>query len=157
KQPENFKALYTPELADQVWVKPYRGGKWGAPVAVTGPRESIARCAVAAEGNGTVWVAYSALRGGRHGIFARPLRPGKDPGGEGKLGAELEIVPGGRGQEINPVACTDQQGDVHLLYQTWPTVIRPANPGLRFNLRKVVIRDGKPQAPGAQFSADGNV
>jgi hypothetical protein len=151
EQPENFKALYTPEFADQVWLKSYRAGRWGKPLAVTGPKESIARCAVAVEGNGTVWVTYSAQRGSRHGIFARPARAGKE------LGAELEIVPGGVGQEINPVACTDQQGRVHVLYQTWPTVVRPANPALRLHLRKVVIQDGKVQKPGTQIGSDGSL
>src|SRR5439155_1507501 len=31
EQPKDFKALYTPAFADQVWVKSYRGGKWSAP------------------------------------------------------------------------------------------------------------------------------
>src|SRR5262245_820004 len=31
KQPESFKSLHTPEFADQVWVKSYRGGKWSEP------------------------------------------------------------------------------------------------------------------------------
>src|SRR5262249_34888520 len=115
------------------------------------PKESIARCAVAVEGNGTVWTIYSALRRGRHGIFVRPVRAGKGPG------AEVELVRGGAGQEINPVACTDHGGAVRILYQTWPTVVRPGNPALRLHLRKVVLRDGKLEPRGTAIGADGNL
>ena len=62
EQPENFKALYTPEFGDQVFVKSYRDGKWSIPLVVTGPKEDIVRCAIAAEGNGDVWVVYGANR-----------------------------------------------------------------------------------------------
>src|SRR5262249_28014237 len=96
KQPDNFKHLYKPEFADQVWVRAYRGGKWGEPVSLTGARESIARCAIAAEGDGTVWVFYSALREGRHRMYARPLRAKADPGPE-------QEIKGWLGPEIAPV------------------------------------------------------
>ena len=45
KQPDNFKDLYKPEFTDQVWIRSCQGGKWSDPIAVTGPSESIARCA----------------------------------------------------------------------------------------------------------------
>jgi hypothetical protein len=114
EQPADFKALYTPEFADQVWVKSYRGGKWSEPIAVTGPRESIARCAIAVEGDGTVWVAYSAYRNGTHGIFLRPVRA-KD-----ELGPELQPqLTKGEGSHINPVMRTDQKGQIWLAHQWW--------------------------------------
>jgi hypothetical protein len=112
--PENFKSLYTPEFADQVWVKSYRGGKWTEPIAITGPRESIARCAIAAEGDGTLWVAYSAYRNGTHGIFLRPVR------GKGELGTEQQpLLTKGEGSHINPVMRTDQKGRVWLAHHWW--------------------------------------
>ena len=45
EQPENFKALYTPEFADQLFVKYYREGKWSEPIAVTEANEDLMRCA----------------------------------------------------------------------------------------------------------------
>ena len=56
REPRDFKALYVPEFADQVMVKYYRGGKWSEPIAVTDAKQDIVRVAVAAEGNGDVWV-----------------------------------------------------------------------------------------------------
>src|SRR5205814_131304 len=62
EQPRDFKALYQPGFADQLFVKAYRGGHWSDPIAVTGANEDLARCAIGAEGNGTVWVVYAANR-----------------------------------------------------------------------------------------------
>src|SRR6202022_3357363 len=47
EQPASFKALYSPEFGDQLFVKSYRAGKWSEPIAVSGPREDLVRCAVA--------------------------------------------------------------------------------------------------------------
>src|SRR5262249_17859837 len=71
EQPRDFKAFYTPEFGDQLFVKSYRAGKWSEPIAVTGPKEDLVRCAVAAEGDGTVWVTYSAFRDGKHRVYGR--------------------------------------------------------------------------------------
>src|SRR5262249_6719205 len=76
QQPKDFKAYYTPEFGDQLFVKSYRDGKWTKPVAITGPKEDLSRCAIAAEGDGTVWVTYSAFRDGKHNLLARPIKDG---------------------------------------------------------------------------------
>src|SRR5262249_55909221 len=79
EQPKDFKELYTPEFRDQLFVKYFRDGKWSEPIAVTEPREDLARCAIAAEGDGTVWAAYSAHRQGNFDVYARPIAAGADP------------------------------------------------------------------------------
>ncbi len=132
KQPEDFKALYTPEFADQVFVKSYRGGKWGEPIAVTGANESIARCAVAVEENGDVWVAYSAFRKGKHDIYARSLR--RNAGGAPQRGQELSVSSGG-GPHLAPVICTGPKGEVVLTFQSWL--------GQSFGTHQTVFRDGR--------------
>jgi hypothetical protein len=110
-QPESFKALYKPDFADKVWLKSYRGGKWSEPMAVTGPSESIARCAVAVDANGTVLVAYSAMRGGRHQLVAHVVDP--------KAGAkEVALATEGL-SDLSPVACTLQDGTAVLGFQQW--------------------------------------
>jgi hypothetical protein len=113
QQPDTFKDLYTPEFADQVWLKSYRGGKWTAPMAVTGPKESIARCAVAVESSGDVWVVYSAMRNGRHDLFARVLND-KATG----LAPEVRLTSDGL-SNLSPVACTGQDGSVVVGFQEW--------------------------------------
>jgi hypothetical protein len=122
EQPANFKAFDRPEFGDQLFLKYYRDGKWSEPIAVTGPREDLVRCAVAAEGDGTVWVACSANRQGNHGLYVRPIRakfsgeetkpPVLQPGPEQKL-ADTPA------SEIGPVLATDQNGDLVLACQCW--------------------------------------
>jgi hypothetical protein len=120
EQPVNFNNLYTPEFGDRLFVKAYRGGNWSKPIAVTGAKEDLARCAIAAEGNGTVWVVYSANRKGRpHQLFGRPLRTPAAKGAEVpeiKLGEEKQLTEQPY-PVIAPVMCTDQAGNVWLAGQ----------------------------------------
>jgi hypothetical protein len=110
-QPKDFKALDTPEFADQVMARTYRDGKWGEPIAVTDDTQDIVRCAIAADGKGNVLVAYSANRDGRHDLYARPVSP--------KLGKEWRIA-GEKGDGyLSPVMCTSQWGDILLAAQRW--------------------------------------
>jgi len=111
EQPRDFKAYYTPEFGDQLFVKSYSAGKWSKPIAITGAKEDLSRCAIAAEGNGTVWVVYSALRDGKHNLFARPISSAAKPGEEQALTRE--------GGFLHPVACTDQAGTVRVACQHW--------------------------------------
>jgi hypothetical protein len=120
KQPEQFQSLYTPEYADQLFVKSYRGGKWTAPIAITGPKQDLARCAIAAESGGKVWVAYSAHRGGAFNIFARSLTADKRQPGGVALGADQQVT-FGPGPDLTPVLATQAEGRVALAYQGWKT------------------------------------
>jgi hypothetical protein len=115
EQPSDFKSLYTPEFADQLFVKYYRDGKWSEPLAITGPKEDLVRCGIAVEGDGTVWVIYSANRNGSDLIHVRSLRwQEKQP----RLGAEQQFPPmKGSGPDVNPVICTTQDGSIHAAWQ----------------------------------------
>lgn len=110
KQPDNFHSYYKPEFGDQLFVKAYRNGKWSEPIPVTGGQEDLVRCAIAVEGNGTVWVAYSANRKGNFDIYVRPIRADGKPGSEQRLTQEAN-------SRLSPVLCTDQAGNVWLAYQ----------------------------------------
>jgi hypothetical protein len=122
KQPADFLALYTPEFADQLFVKYYRDGKWSKPLAVTGPREDLMRCAVAVAGDGDAWVVYSAHRHGRYEVYARPISKQYSPAGTANpapgLGPEQLLTKGGVAN-LTPVLATDQEGTLHLAYQAW--------------------------------------
>ncbi len=123
EQPADFKALYTPGFADQLFVKYYRDGKWSAPIAVTGPNEDLVRCAIAVEFDETAWVVYSAHRGGQFQLFARPVarqynreggaKAAPRPGPEERLTTEA-------GPHLAPVMCTDEAGKPRVCYQSWP-------------------------------------
>jgi hypothetical protein len=111
EQPKDFKAYYTPEFGDQLLVKYYRDGKWSEPIAVTGPKEDLVRCAIAVDGKGTVVVGYSANRNGSHNIYARPIAP--------KLGTEWKMAGDGTATYLSPVMCTTLGGDILLACQHW--------------------------------------
>jgi hypothetical protein len=111
EQPKDFKGYYTPEFGDQLFVKSYKGGRWSDPIAVTGAKEDLVRCAVAVEGNGRVWVAYSANRDGNYDIYARAIEGGK-------LETEQRLTKQ-PGPDLGPVMCTDQAGNVQLACQSW--------------------------------------
>ena len=97
EQPENFKALYTPEFGDQLFVKSTSDGKWSEPIAVTEAKQDMVRCAIAADGNGAIVVAYSANRDGRYDVYARPVRP--------KLGKERNLTGGRRREDADGAIC----------------------------------------------------
>jgi hypothetical protein len=125
EQPKDFKAFYTPEFADQLFVKYYRDGKWSEPIAVTGPKEDLVRCAIAVESDGNAWVAYSANRRAEHQIYCRPLskklsRPG---GVSATLGPEQQLT-SESGSALGVVMCMDQGGQVRATYQHWDVAPR---------------------------------
>jgi hypothetical protein len=122
KQPADFKAFFTPEYADQVFVRYYRDRRWSEPIPFTTDQEDLVRCAVAVEADGTLWVAYSARRDGRTDVYARPMKVVFDPFGVPKgppvPGEEQRLTKDGASNLV-PVLATAQSGDVHLAYQRW--------------------------------------
>jgi hypothetical protein len=114
EQPKDFKEFYKPEFGDQLFVKYLRGGKWSEPIAVTGDKEDLVRCAITVGNDGTALVAYSANRNGRFDLYARPI--GKT------IGKEQKLTGGPRDEAaayLSPVLCTGQSGDIHLASQYW--------------------------------------
>ncbi len=118
KQPSDFKALYTPDFADQLFVKYYKDGKWSEPLAITGAKEDLVRCGIAVEKDGKVWVLYSANRKGRHDLYRRTVDSRQNrPDEESNLTGKLEAA-------LSPVAATDQEGHVVWRPQSWLTGAR---------------------------------
>lgn len=111
-QPSDFKAFYKPEFGDQLFVKSYKDGTWSKPRAVTPPNQDLARCAIAADGEGLVWVGYCANRNGQFGLYVRPIMPSL-PGlsDEFRLAQQPENC-------LNPVMTTTRSGRVVLACQT---------------------------------------
>src|SRR5262249_35126383 len=90
--------------------KYFKDGKWSEPIAVTGANEDIVRCAIAAEGDGTVWVTYCSQRNGNHAIYTRSFDESNS------LSQELQLTPAGK-RELAPKAITRQNGEVMLAFQ----------------------------------------
>lgn len=125
KQPESFKDLYTPEFGDQLFVKSYKDGKWSEPIAVTGPKEDLVRCAIAAEGDGTVWVAYSANRNGNHDVYVRPIKLDKSQDNNARPGPEEKLILAEvAGKYLNPIAGIDSNGKCFVMCQLWGPATR---------------------------------
>jgi hypothetical protein len=116
KQPSDFKSLYTPEFADQLFVKYFRDGKWSEPLAITGPKEDLMRCAITVGKGGKVFVFYSANREGKYDVYYRTIDARQNT-----LGSEVNIskVVGDPEPALNPVAVTDQQGQDWFDEATW--------------------------------------
>src|SRR5262249_14809001 len=117
EQPKDFRAYYTPAYGDQLFVKQYRGGKWGPAIAVSGPGQDLARCAVACSKD-KVWVVDSAQRSGNFDLYCRSVAAGSEKVLAIKRGPEQQITTQ-PGPDINPVACTDQTGTPWLACQSW--------------------------------------
>jgi hypothetical protein len=122
EQPENFKALYHPEFADQLFVKHYRDGKWSEPHPITGAQEDLGRCAIRVRKNGVAQVYYSANRtwpginsSGMHTIFYRLIAKGD----AGLLVSPEQGPIKGRFSHLNPVICVTDGDTSHLAYQSW--------------------------------------
>jgi hypothetical protein len=111
QEPESFKDLNQPGFGDQLFVKSFKAGKWSEPIAITGPKEDLVRCAIAADPKGDIIVAYSAQREGNFDIYARTIK-------EGKLGAENRRTKQA-GPELGPVLTSVETGEIWLGFQQW--------------------------------------
>jgi len=121
-QPKDFQAYQTTEFGDQLFVKYLKDGKWSEAIAITDAKQDLVRCAIAAEGNGTVWVAYSAHRAGGHSIYVRSVgRPTvkENDKGQPQLGAEQKLEMDKGSSYLGPVLCTEHKGRIALVCQAW--------------------------------------
>jgi hypothetical protein len=155
EQPANFKTLSTPEFGDQIVARYYRDGKWSEPIAITDAAQDLVRCAVAVAGDGEAWVIYSAHRGGKFNLFARPVSKKYNPAAvenpPPKPGPEQQITKGS-GPNLTPVACTTSDGAVRVACQSWGTQ-RDRDPG--FFIEHFALKEGKFVQAGMQFGRDG--
>jgi hypothetical protein len=111
QSPANFDWLSRPVGGDQVKLVRYSiaNRTWSQPETVSPAREDVMRSAVAVDGNGRVWVIWSANRNGNFDIWARYSDRGKWSG-------EFRIT-SDKGNDLNPVATTDSAGRVWVAWQ----------------------------------------
>jgi hypothetical protein len=121
EQPADFKKLYTPDFADQLFVQYSRDGLWSRPKAVTGAAEDLVRCAIGVADNGDAWVVYSANRQGNYDLYARRLdrnTPEAVKLPAPRVGEEVRLTKSA-GPDLGPVMCTAQDGTLWLAAQSW--------------------------------------
>jgi hypothetical protein len=111
KSPDNFDWLSRPAGGDQVKLLRYSKSqrKWSEPENVSPPREDCMRTAVAVDGQGRLWIIWSANRGGNFDIYARSWN-------RGAWSREIRLTQDA-GTDVNPVATTDSEGRVWVAWQ----------------------------------------
>ena len=100
-----------PAGGDRIWARRYTAGTWEAPIPITNGGEDLYRPAVAVDGEGQVWVFWSAQAGGNFDIWARQIVDGQ--------AQDLVRVTSEAGSDIDPVAATDSSGRVWVAWQAW--------------------------------------
>jgi hypothetical protein len=125
--PTNFSSYARAPGGDQVFLMHYSSATraWDAPVAVSGPNQDVMRTAVAVDGQGKVWVFWSANSSwpetpatpavANFDIYAQcfTTSPSLTP-----LGSALQLTTD-PGTDVMPVATTDSNGNVWVAWQAF--------------------------------------
>jgi hypothetical protein len=151
---EKFAQLKEPTGGDQIVVRRYADGTWGAPIEITDAGLDLYRTAVAIDGRQRPWIFWSQNKGGNFDIWARPVLGGK-PGRAVQVSTEP-------GSDIDPAAATDSNGNVWVVWQGWRSgragIFAAVQQGDRFSAPAVVARsDGNEWNPAIAASRDGRV
>ena len=109
RKPESFESLRRPAGGDQVLLREYANGVWGRPLPVSEAGQDVYKTAVAADGDGRVWVVWSAQRNGDFDIYARYR--------EDDSWSTVQRVTSAAGPDLTPVAATASDGAVWIAWQ----------------------------------------
>ncbi len=110
EEPADLSFLNKPAGGDQLWMHVREGNSWAKErIAITEPGKDIYKSAVAIDGNGTAWIAWSERVEGTFDIYARSFAGGK-------LG-EIMKCSNSAGNAVSPVAITDATGQVWIAWQ----------------------------------------
>ncbi len=111
ERPKSFEGLAVPTGGDQVRLIEYSKANrtWSEPAAVSPVRLDVYRTAVAVDGEGRVWVFWSADARGNFDLYARYRKNG--------LWSDEMRLTQDPGPDLNPVAVTDSTGAVWIAWQ----------------------------------------
>ncbi len=114
----NFEELEPKDNGDQILLRRFDGKVWQPPLDVTAEGLRVWRPAVAVDGKGDVWVAWSQQIDGDWEIYYRRYTP---PANTGDAGTWSDIVRLTRapGSDFHVVAATDAAGTVWLAWQAF--------------------------------------
>src|SRR5581483_203192 len=107
-----FDDLVRPAGGDQVVVMRRDEARdiWSSPIPVSEASGTVARVAIAVDGDKCIWIIWSAMKGDGFHVFARRVRP------DGGWEPEIRIT-SGRGPDMKPVAVADAKGRVWIAWQ----------------------------------------
>jgi len=111
QEPKSLDFLARPAGGDQVFLLHFSKSRrfWTTPLAVSDPGQDIMRTALAVDGQGRVWVFWSANRNDNFDIYARYYS-------QARWSSEVRIT-SDAGTDINPVAVADTRGRVWVAWQ----------------------------------------
>ncbi len=116
-QPGDLAYLAQPAGGEQLYLRILRNGTWSEPIAVTDGKHELYRPAVSVDGDGRVWVFYSAhldtdknLDYGNWELIARSFAA------DGSDASQPINVSGGLGTDFMPAAATDSRGQVWVAW-----------------------------------------
>ncbi len=109
EEPKDFSYLGAPTGGDQIMFTEMKGGQWSAPLGITPPGGEYVRTAIAADGQGRLWVIWSGNEKGNWDLYAS-VRQGAEWTKPMRLTSDA-------GSDILPVATTDSEGRVWAAWQ----------------------------------------
>jgi hypothetical protein len=150
----SFGQLAEASGGDQIVLRKFSGGAWGAPIEITAAGLDLYRPAIAIDGRGRPWVFWSQNDRGNFDLYARPVANGR-PGAVVRLSTEP-------GSDIDPAAAADSGGNVWVAWQGWrnghAAIFAATQRGDRFSTAEVVSRSaGNEWDPAIAASRDGRV
>lgn len=115
---EEFDSLVPSRHGDTIRLRRYSGKTWHPAIDVTPPGRDVWRPAVAVDGQGVVWVAWSEQIDGDWEIYRRGFTPPANGTGEGRWGETVRVTRAS-GSDFHVVATTDSKGAVWLAWQAF--------------------------------------
>jgi len=108
-----FDSLVTRGHGDRIRLLKFDGKQWSAPIDVTEGGLDVWRPAVAVDGKGTVWVAWSQNTAGDWELYGRGYQEG------GGRWTPVQRITTDPGADVNVVAATGKSGRVWVAWQGW--------------------------------------
>jgi hypothetical protein len=154
EEPKDLSNLAEPTGGEQVMLLRLDGDQWTGPMPVTPAGQDVFHPAIAVDGQGGVWVFWSAKKDGAWDLFARQLK------GEA-WSPELRLT-STPGPDIFPAAATDRAGRVWVAWQAFRSghsdILAVRQDGDRFGPPMVVAEGpGNKWEPAIAASSDGQV
>jgi hypothetical protein len=110
EMPTDFASLAEPTGGEQLMFTEMVGGQWSQPIPLTEPGGDLFKPAIALDGQGRVWVLWSANVDGNWDLYARVRSDGK--------WLDTQRVTTAPGSDFDAAAATDAQGRVWLAWQS---------------------------------------
>lgn len=163
EKPEDLDYLTQPTGGEQIYLRMFRNGAWSQPVAVTDGKNEYYRPAIAVDGQGKVWIFYSAhldtnatLDEGNWELMAKRFDA------DGKPAGDAINISGAPGTDFMPAACTDSSGKIVVAWvgarETNFNIFVSQQDGEKFSAPKKVNEAKSNQwEPAVAADAKGNV